>query len=79
MDEEYVHFLFDAIALTDGPAVTIVNPSWLAQLGPTLCTFSKPLPVPPTMKDLKKDEVLVVPKFGPGWELPPVRRMKDQK
>jgi len=57
--------------------LTVVNPSWLAQLGPALCTFSKPIPIPPTMKDMKPGEVLVIPKFGPGWELPPMRRKKD--
>lgn len=56
--------------------LTVVNPAWLAQLGPALCTFSKPIPIPPTIKDIKAGEVLVIPKFGPGWELPPMRRMK---
>lgn len=56
--------------------VTVVNVAWLAQLGPAMCTYSKPLPVPPTVKDMKPGEVLVIPKFGPGWELPPFRRMK---
>ncbi|PVF97189.1 P-loop containing nucleoside triphosphate hydrolase protein [Serendipita vermifera] len=56
--------------------LTVINPAWLAHLGPALCTFSKPLPIPPTIKDMKPGEVLVVPRFGPGWELPPMRKMK---
>jgi len=67
----YEHLLSNSFA-----DLTVVNPSWLAQLGPALCTFSKPIPIPPTIKDMKAGEVLVIPKFGPGWELPPMRRMK---
>ncbi|KAG8858628.1 putative ATP-dependent RNA helicase DHR1 [Serendipita sp. 411] len=55
--------------------LTVVNPSWLAPLGPSMCTFSKPIPIPPTIKDMKPNEVLVIPKFGPGWELPPMRKI----
>ncbi|KAG8831892.1 putative ATP-dependent RNA helicase DHR1 [Serendipita sp. 399] len=55
--------------------LTVVNPSWLARLGSSMCTFSKPTPIPPTIKDMKPNEVLVIPKFGPGWELPPMRKL----
>lgn len=60
--------------LTTCLALTVVNPAWLAQLGPALCTFSKPLSVPQSVAELKQGEVLVIPKFGPGWELPPMRK-----
>jgi ATP-dependent RNA helicase DHX37/DHR1 len=58
-------------------ALTVINAAWIAPLGNVLCTFSKPIPVPLSMKDAKPGEVLVVPKYGPGWELPPIRKMKD--
>lgn len=55
--------------------LTVINAAWLAPLGPSLCTFSKPIPLPVTMKDAKPGQVLVVPKFGPAsWELPPLRK-----
>ena len=65
MDADYVRI-----------GVTIVNAAWIAQLGPSLCAFSKPIRVPPTMRDIGPDEELVIPKFGPGWELPILRRKK---
>lgn len=67
------------IKLKEILALTAVNPAWLAQLGPALCSFSKPIPIPPTMKGLKPNEVLVIPKYGPGWELPPIRKLKEQR
>lgn len=43
-----------------------INPSWIAPLAKSLCTFSNPIK--------NKDGVMmVIPRYGPGWELPPVR------
>lgn len=48
----------------------MINPAWLSTLGkPSLCTFSKPV------KD-KQGKEMVVPRFGPGWNLPPVPAQK---
>jgi len=71
-----IPFVFGA-QLTTIKAITVINPAWIAPLGNALCTFSKPIPVPLSMKDAKPGEILVVPKYGPGWELPPIRKMKD--
>ncbi|KAG9013562.1 putative ATP-dependent RNA helicase DHR1 [Tulasnella sp. 427] len=51
--------------------VTVINPAWLPSLGPTLCTYSKPLDLPASMKKLGADLKIVTPRFGPrGWQLP---------
>ncbi|KAI0374355.1 P-loop containing nucleoside triphosphate hydrolase protein [Pilatotrama ljubarskyi] len=51
--------------------VTVVNGAWLAALGKSLCTYSKPF-------KNKEGQSMVIPHFGPqGWELPPIR--EDQK
>jgi len=46
--------------------ITVVNAAWLANLGKTLCTYSKPI---------KKQDgsSVIIPHFGPqGWELPAI-------
>jgi ATP-dependent RNA helicase DHX37/DHR1 len=49
-----------------GSGLTVVNPAWLAALGkPTLCTFSKPV-------KNAAGNFMVIPRFGPGWELPAI-------
>jgi len=54
--------------------VTVINPSWLPTLGPPLCTYSKPLDLPPSAKKLGSELKIVTPRFGPqGWELPNVK------
>jgi len=46
--------------------LTQINPSWIPPLAKSLCTFSNPVK--------NKDGVMmVIPRYGPGWELPPVR------
>ncbi|KAF9783494.1 P-loop containing nucleoside triphosphate hydrolase protein [Thelephora terrestris] len=46
--------------------LTQINPSWIFPLAKSLCTFSNPI--------RNKDGVMmVIPRYGPGWELPPVR------
>jgi len=51
--------------------VTVIHPSWLPKLGPSLCTFSKPLDLPPSAKKMGSVIKIVTPRFGPhGWELP---------
>jgi ATP-dependent RNA helicase DHX37/DHR1 len=46
--------------------LTVVNPAWLPALGkPALCTFSKPV------KNMD-GQLMVIPRFGPGWELPAI-------
>ncbi|KAL7285666.1 hypothetical protein ACG7TL_000771 [Trametes sanguinea] len=51
--------------------VTTINGAWLAALGKSLCTYSKPF-------KNKEGQSMVIPHFGPqGWELPPIR--EDQK
>jgi len=46
--------------------LTQINPAWVAPLAKSLCTFSNPIK--------NKDGVMmVIPRYGPGWELPPVR------
>jgi hypothetical protein len=40
-------------------ALVVVNAAWIAPLGNVLCTFSKPIPVPVSMKDAKPGELLV--------------------
>ncbi|KAJ7505327.1 P-loop containing nucleoside triphosphate hydrolase protein [Mycena galericulata] len=47
--------------------VTVINPAWLASLAnESLCTFSKP------MKNAAGD-LMVIPRFGDGWELPAIK------
>ncbi|KAH9950532.1 P-loop containing nucleoside triphosphate hydrolase protein [Amylocystis lapponica] len=47
--------------------LTIVNTTWLASLGRSLCTYSKPIVT-------KEGHSVVIPHFGPeGWELPPIK------
>ncbi|KAG9035596.1 putative ATP-dependent RNA helicase DHR1 [Tulasnella sp. JGI-2019a] len=54
--------------------VTIINPAWLPSLGPSLCTFSKPLELPASAKKLGSELKVVTPHFGPqAWSLPNVR------
>ena len=54
--------VFSDIAL----GLTVVNGAWLASLGKSMCTFSKPVKT-------REGKSVVIPHFGPGsWELPPV-------
>ncbi|KZT60313.1 P-loop containing nucleoside triphosphate hydrolase protein [Calocera cornea HHB12733] len=82
------YLLFLEVVRTSKPYIktlTVVNPAWLATLGRSLCTFSKPMQLPPGAGALgggklkaarlggETRQVHVVPRFGPaGWELPPV-------
>jgi len=53
--------------------LTLINPSWLHILAPTLCTFSAKKQIDDN-KLLKSSKVVKVPHFGPeGWELPAIR------
>jgi ATP-dependent RNA helicase DHX37/DHR1 len=53
--------------------LTIVNPSWLHVLGPTLCTFSTKKQTAGS-KLITSTSVVSIPHFGPeGWELPPIK------
>jgi len=65
---EYI--VFQEIVRTSKPwirIVTVINPSWLPKLGPTLCSLSKPLK--------SGGDAVVIPRFGPSlWELPPVKQ-----
>ncbi|KDQ11408.1 hypothetical protein BOTBODRAFT_177247 [Botryobasidium botryosum FD-172 SS1] len=51
-------------------SLTIINPAWLPVLGRSLCTFSKPIEQPLSMKGTR--HLVVIPRFGPGWELRPI-------
>ncbi|KAG9051688.1 putative ATP-dependent RNA helicase DHR1 [Tulasnella sp. UAMH 9824] len=54
--------------------ITVINPAWLPTLGPSLCTYSKPLGLPDSMKKLGADLKIVTPRFGPhGWPLPNIK------
>ncbi|KIO19381.1 hypothetical protein M407DRAFT_30988 [Tulasnella calospora MUT 4182] len=54
--------------------ITVINPSWLPTLGPSFCTYSKPLGLPASMKKLGAELKIVTPRFGPhGWHLPNVK------
>ncbi|KAG8862402.1 putative ATP-dependent RNA helicase DHR1 [Tulasnella sp. 330] len=54
--------------------VTVINPAWLPTLGPSLCTFSKPLDLPASAKKLGSEVHIVTPHFGPQrWCLPSFR------
>jgi ATP-dependent RNA helicase DHX37/DHR1 len=53
--------------------VTAIHPSWLCSLGTSLCSFSKPLEIPPPRYDPGLDSIrcFVSPTYGPnGWTLP---------
>lgn len=56
--------------------LSTVNPAWLPTLGPSLCTFSKPLQGPTPFKDVGADEEVVIPRFG-VWQLPAIKRKKQ--
>ncbi|KIO20952.1 hypothetical protein M407DRAFT_10632 [Tulasnella calospora MUT 4182] len=54
--------------------ITVINPSWLPTLGPSFCTYSKPLGLPASMKKLGAELKIVTPRFGPhGWHLPNIK------
>ena len=56
----------DAQLTSHTTGLTQINPAWIAPLARSLCTFSNPIK--------NKDGVMmVIPRYGPGWELPPVR------
>ncbi|KAG8898401.1 putative ATP-dependent RNA helicase DHR1 [Tulasnella sp. 403] len=51
--------------------ITTINPAWLPTLGPTFCTFSKPLDLPLSLRKIGADIKVVTPHFGPHrWQLP---------
>jgi len=62
--------VFHEIIRTSQPwikTVTVINPTWLPKLGPTLCSMSKPLK--------SGSDAVIIPRFGPGlWELPPIKQ-----
>ncbi|EJD50705.1 P-loop containing nucleoside triphosphate hydrolase protein [Auricularia subglabra TFB-10046 SS5] len=58
--------------------LTVINSAWLPTLGPTFCTFSKPLQGPGPFKDVGPSEEVVIPRFG-VWQLPAIKRLKTGK
>lgn len=57
-------------------ALTVVNPAWLAKLGPSMCSYSKIAHTATTAKgEAPNTGTFVTPHFGPdGWELPPIKQ-----
>ncbi|KAH7102536.1 P-loop containing nucleoside triphosphate hydrolase protein [Auriculariales sp. MPI-PUGE-AT-0066] len=71
---------YESIVRTSKPfmkGLTVLHPAWLPTLGPSFCTFSKPLQGSGPFKELGDDEEVVIPKFG-LWQLPAVKRKKGQ-
>jgi ATP-dependent RNA helicase DHX37/DHR1 len=76
---EYVtyHDIFSTGTKCYIKGVTAIHPDWLPELGPTMCSFSKPLDTPAPRYNAEKDAVTcwVTPTFGPGgWMLTHVER-----
>ncbi len=56
--------------------VCTIDPAWIYQVAPTLCTLSPPLDTPPPVYDPERDVVLAHRgvTFGPpSWALPPLQ------